>query len=84
MKLGHVGSYVFNGTLPALGNLDFAAHGNDMETRPHQITEDEEKEAEKEAGKQLSRAERRKLARQKRKPDADSSLLPAQALDKIL
>ena len=27
MKLGHVGSYVFNGTLPALGNLDFAAHG---------------------------------------------------------
>jgi len=34
MKLGHVGSYVFNGTLPALGNLDFAAHGNDMEIDP--------------------------------------------------
>ena len=67
MKLGHVGSYVFNGTLPALGNLDFAAHGNDMETRPHNITEEEEKEAEKAAGKQLTRAQRRQEARKNRK-----------------
>jgi len=67
MKLGHVGSYVFNGTLPALGNLDFAAHGNDMESRPHNISKEEEKEAEKAAGKTLSRAERRKAARKNRK-----------------
>ena len=67
MKLGHVGSYVFNGTMPALGNLDFAAHGNDMVSRPHQITQEEEQEVEKEAGKKLSRVERRKLARKKRK-----------------
>ena len=67
MKLGHVGSYVFNGTMPALGNLDFAAHGNDMVSRPHQITQEEEQEVENEAGKILSRVERRKLARQKRK-----------------
>ena len=67
MKLGHVGSYVFNGTLPALGNLDFAAHGNDMESRPHNVTEEEEKEAEKAAGKTLNRSERRKAARKSRK-----------------
>ena len=67
MKLGHVGSYVFYGTMPALGNLDFAAHGNDMVSRPHQITEEEEQEVENEAGKKLSRVERRKLARKKRK-----------------
>ena len=67
MKLGHVGSYVFNGTLPALGNLDFAAQGNDMESRPHNVTEEEEKEAEKVAGKKLNRSERRKAARKNRK-----------------
>ena len=67
MKLGHIGSYVFNGTMPAMGNLDFAAHGNDMETRPHQISEKEEKESEKIAGKKLTRAERRRAARQRRK-----------------
>ena len=67
MKLGHVGSYVFNGTLPALGNLDFAAHGNDMVNRPHNITEEEEKEAEKAAGKTLNRSEKRKAARKNRK-----------------
>jgi len=67
MKLGHVGSYVFNGTLPALGNLDFAAHGNDMESRPHNVTEEEEKAAEKAAGKTLNRTERRKAARKSRK-----------------
>lgn len=67
MKLGHVGSYVFNGTLPALGNLDFAAHGNDMESRPHNITVEEENEAETAAGKTLNRAEKRKAARKSRK-----------------
>ena len=67
MKLGHVGSYVFNGTLPALGNLDFAALGNDMESRPHNISKKEEKEAEKAAGKTLNRSEKRKAARQNRK-----------------
>ena len=67
MKLGHVGSYVFNGTLAALGNLDFAAHGNDMESRPHNISEEEEKEAERVAGKTLNRSERRKSARKNRK-----------------
>jgi len=67
MKIGHVGSYVFNGTLPALGNLDFAAHGNDMESRPHNISEEEEKEAEKAAGKTLNRSEKRKAARKSRK-----------------
>ena len=67
MKLGHVGSYVFNGTLPALGNLDFAAHGNDMESRPHNISKKEEKEAEKAAGKTLTRAQRRQEARKNRK-----------------
>jgi hypothetical protein len=67
MKLGHVGSYVFNGTLPALGNLDFAAHGNDMVNRPHNISEEEENEAEKAAGKTLNRSEKRKAARKSRK-----------------
>ena len=67
MKLGHVGSYVFNGTLPALGNLDFAAHGNDMESRPHNITVEEENEAETAAGKTLNRSEKRKAARKNRK-----------------
>jgi hypothetical protein len=67
MKLGHVGSYVFNGTLPALGNLDFAAHGNDMESRPHNITVEEENEAETAAGKTLNRSEKRKAARKSRK-----------------
>ena len=67
MKLGHVGSYVFNGTLPALGNLDFAAHGNDMESRPHNVTVEEENAAEKAAGKTLNRSEKRKAARKIRK-----------------
>ena len=38
-----------------------------MVSRPHQITQEEEQEVENEAGKKLSRVERRKLARQKRK-----------------
>ena len=69
MKLGHVGSYVFNGQMGALANLDYAAHGNDMEKRPKMITQEEEDAVEKEAGKQLPRAERRRLAREKRKKE---------------
>ena len=29
MKLGHMGSYVFSGSMASLANLEFAAHGND-------------------------------------------------------
>jgi hypothetical protein len=67
MQVGHVGSYVFNGTMGALANLDYASHGNDMESRPHLVTEEEEQAAEDEAGKKLTRAERRKMARDKKK-----------------
>jgi hypothetical protein len=38
MDLQHVGTYVFNGTLKDLGRLDYAAHGADMEHRPHKET----------------------------------------------
>jgi len=71
MNLGHVGSYVFNGTMGALANLDYAAHGYDTTSRPHQVTEAEEKMAEETAGKQLSRAERRQLARKLKKEKKD-------------
>ena len=67
MKLGHIGNYVFNGQLPALANLDYAAHGMDTESRPHLVTKEEEDAVEQEAGRKLSRAERRKMARDKRK-----------------
>ena len=33
MKLGHMGSYVFSGSMQSLANLEFAAHGMDKETR---------------------------------------------------
>ena len=67
MKLGHCGSYVFGGSMGALANLDYAAHGMDNEKRPKMITQEEEDAVEKESGKKLPRAERRKLAREKRK-----------------
>ena len=51
----------------ALANLDYAAHGADMDARPHVVTSEEEQAIEEEAGRKLSRAERRKMARQKRK-----------------
>jgi hypothetical protein len=51
----------------ALANLDYAAHGMDNEKRPKMITQEEEDAVEKESGKKLPRAERRKLAREKRK-----------------
>ena len=69
MKLGHVGSYVFNGTLGSLSNLDFAAHGADMDKRPHNITIEEEEKVEKETGKKLNRTQRRQLAREARKKE---------------
>ena len=67
MKLGHTGSYVFNGTMGALANLDYAAHGMDTQSRPHLVTQEEEQAVEEESGRKLSRAERRKMARDKRK-----------------
>ena len=70
MQVGHVGSYVFNGTMGALANLDYAAHGADMDARPHLVTVEEEEAVEEEAGKKLSRAERRKMARDKKKKKA--------------
>tara|TARA_Y100000593_G_scaffold15388_1_gene30004 strand:+ start:762 stop:1670 length:909 start_codon:yes stop_codon:yes gene_type:complete len=33
MKLGHMGSYVFSGSMQSLANLEFAAHGMDKESR---------------------------------------------------
>ena len=33
MKLGHMGSYVFSGSMASLANLEFAAHGMDKETK---------------------------------------------------
>ena len=29
MKLGHMGSYVFSGSMGSLANLEFASHGAD-------------------------------------------------------
>ena len=59
IKSGSAGSY--------LANLDYAAHGMDTESRPHLVTQEEEEAVEQEAGRKLSRAERRKMARDKRK-----------------
>ena len=33
MNLGHMGSYVFSGSMQSLANLEFAAHGMDKESR---------------------------------------------------
>ena len=33
MKLGHMGSYVFSGSMASLANLEYAAHGMDNETK---------------------------------------------------
>ena len=41
----------------------------DNEKRPAMITQEEEEAVEKETGKQLPRAERRRLAREKRKKE---------------
>ena len=48
MELGHIGAYVFNGTLKDLGRLDFASHGSDLETRPLKEKRQEELKSRKE------------------------------------
>jgi len=55
MEVNHVGTYVFNGTLRDLGQLEYASHGNDPETRP-------QKESRKER-----RAEERKNKKKQKK-----------------
>ena len=47
MEVNHVGTYVFNGTLRDLGNLEYAAHGADMETRPKEVNRKERRAAER-------------------------------------
>ena len=62
MKLQHIGTYVFNGNLPDMGALEFAAHGYDTESRP--FLEERKKKL---ASKEMSRKDRRALAKEKRK-----------------
>ena len=62
MKLQHIGTYVFNGNLPDMGALEFAAHGYDTESRP--FLEDRKTKL---ASKGMSRKDRRALAKEKRK-----------------
>ena len=57
MEVNHVGTYVFNGTLKDLGNLEYAAHGVDVTNRPHKDEEERQK----------SRQERRAEARKGKK-----------------
>ena len=33
MKIGHMGSYIFAGSMASLANLEYAAHGMDKETK---------------------------------------------------
>ena len=47
MEVNHVGTYVFNGTLRDLGQLEYAAHGNDQETRPQKESRKERRAAER-------------------------------------
>lgn len=69
MKLQHVGTYIFNGNLPAMGQLEYASHGKDL-SRPYQdqrrkqLAKAEQRE---QAASGLNRQQRRKLAKQKRK-----------------
>ena len=67
MKLSHVGTYVFSGNLPDMGNLEYAAHGYDTENRPFL---DDRKKKLSSQGK--NRKERRKLAASKRKEQKKS------------
>ena len=62
MKLQHIGTYVFNGNLPDMGALEYAAHGYETESRPYL----EDRKA-KLASKGMSRKDRRALAKEKRK-----------------
>ena len=47
MEVNHVGTYVFNGTLRDLGQLEYASHGNDQETRPQKESRKERRAAER-------------------------------------
>ena len=47
MEVNHVGTYVFNGTLRDLGQLEYASHGSDQETRPLKETRKEKRAAER-------------------------------------
>jgi len=51
MEVNHVGTYVFNGTLRDLGQLEYASHGNDQETRPQKESRKERRAAERKAKK---------------------------------
>ncbi len=62
MELGHIGSYVFNGTLKDLGRLDFASHGADLENRPLKEKRQEELKSRKQR-----RLEERKTKKKQKK-----------------
>jgi hypothetical protein len=51
MEVNHVGSYVFNGTLRDLGQLEYASHGNDQDTRPLKESRKERRAAERKSKK---------------------------------
>lgn len=51
MKLSHMGSYVFNGSMQSLANLEFAAHGEDKQSRVSSFAERRKKVKEKNRGK---------------------------------
>jgi len=51
MEVNHVGTYVFNGTLRDLGQLEYASHGNDQDTRPLKETRKERRAEERKSKK---------------------------------
>jgi len=51
MEVNHVGAYVFNGTLRDLGQLEYASHGNDQDTRPLKESRKERRAAERKSKK---------------------------------
>jgi hypothetical protein len=56
MEVNHVGTYVFNGTLKDLGNLEYASHGVDVTNRPHQ----EERKQSRQERRKTKRVEKKK------------------------
>jgi hypothetical protein len=56
MEVNHVGTYVFNGTLKDLGNLEYASHGVDVNNRPHQ----EERKQSRQERRKSERVEKKK------------------------
>jgi len=61
MEVNHVGTYVFNGTLRELGNLEYAAHGADMDTRPKAPEQQTKSRKERRAQERAERKAKRKL-----------------------